>query len=362
MKQQNKKLTLINIYSSSFMYSMTAITVVACLELFMLVYTIMNAPFYGGYLWIYRSFYIALLTAALLYMALCFYIRKKMEERYKWFNIANPIYAVFFYAWALLITYTDFTAVGVVDTTVFMTFSLIVPLTFYLRPRLYAIIAIATDIAMFFLITRGSGGIGQMINTGIFIIFQLVLGVSFLMLKTRLAERIVQEQENANIDVLTGCGNRRAYTREMEAYADVEKRSGLLYLAVDIDGLKEINDSLGHDAGDRLITGAAECIEGCFATKGKVFRIGGDEFAVLTTEDESETPLASFTESMRSWSEKNQIELSASYGYASSAEHPDADIYELARIADRNMLTAKAEHYRQQGRDIRKQPAVPFNN
>lgn len=347
--------TLINIYNSSLPYSLTAVSVVAALELFMLAYTIANAPFYGGFLWTYRTFYILLLTAAIVYIALCLYARKNMEERYKCFNIANPIYAVFFYAWALLITYQDFSATGVLDTAVFMTFSLIVPLAFYVKPRLYAIVAVVTDIIMFYLITRGSGGVGQMINTGFFIIFQLVLGISFLMLKTQNAERIIQEQENANIDVLTGCGNRRAYTNEMEANAGGEIQQGLSYLAIDIDGLKEINDSYGHEAGDKVISGAAECIEGCFGTKGKVYRIGGDEFAVLTTEDAPEDLLTVLKANIQSWSEKNNLELSASCGYASGADHPDADIYELARIADSRMLEAKAEYYLQNGKDRRKQ-------
>ena len=58
--------------------------------------------------------------------------------------------------------------------------------------------------------------------------------------------------------------------------------------------------------------------------------------------------------SMQSWSEKNNLELSASCRCASCADHPDADIYELARIADSRMLEAKAAYYLQNGKDWRK--------
>ena len=354
----NSDKILINIYSSSFIYSMIATSVVACLEIFMLIYTVINSPLYGVYLWVYRSFYCALLLAALLYIAMNFYVKKDLAHRYRWFNIANPIYVLFFFAWALGITYYDQTVTGVLDTTVFMTFSLVIPLGFYLLPRVYALIALLADAVMIYMIERASGGIGQVINTGIFIIFQLVLGVSFLLLKTQLAERIIQEEENANIDAMTGCGNRRAYSKAME---ELESRmpEKLSYLAIDINGLKEVNDTYGHDAGDSLIVGAAQCIEQCFGEKGKVYRIGGDEFIVLTTEDHLEQRFPAYVASMQSWTAKHRLELSTSYGYARYADHPGITVSELAKIADHKMFQAKALYYQNSGRERRKQSIEP---
>ena len=345
---------LINVYGSSFKYSMVAIAVVACLELFMLSYTIVNAAFYMQYLWVYRTFYIVLLAAALLYIALSIYARRDIERRFRVFNCANPVYAVLFFAWAMVITYQDFSAVGVVDTTVFMTFSLVIPLGFYVMPQVYGVIAAVTDAVMLFMVARGPGGIGQMLNTGIFIVFQLVLGISFLLLKTRLAERIVQEQENADIDVLTGCGNRRAYVRKLEALTAEGKKKEFTYLAVDINGLKEVNDNLGHDAGDKLIAGAARCIEDCFGNRGSVFRTGGDEFVVLLEETDLAPLFSAFDKRMESWSEVNGMKLSMSYGSAGYADHPGADISELAKLADAKMFEAKALYYQQSGHERRK--------
>lgn len=346
-----------NIYSSSFSYSMIAISVVACLEIFMLIYTVINSALYGAYLGIYRAFYCALLLAALLCIAINLYVKKDLAHRYKWLTIANPIYAFFFFAWALGITCYDYTVTGVVDTTVFMTFSLVIPLGFYLLPRHYALIALLADAAMIYLIGTASGGIGQVINTGIFIIFQLVLGVSFLLLKTQLAERIIQEEENANVDAMTGCGNRRAYSRAME---DLESRppETLSYLAIDINGLKEVNDRYGHDAGDSLIVGAAQCIEANFGEKGEVYRIGGDEFIVLTPEDHLEKRFPAYEASMQAWSAAHRLELSTSYGYARYADHPGITVSELAKIADRKMFQAKARYYQSSGRERRKQVAA----
>ena len=177
-----------------------------------------------------------------------------------------------------------------------------------------------------------------------------MLGISFLLLKTRLAERIVEEQKNANVDALTGCGNRRAYISALEGGVE----QGLSYLAIDINGLKEVNDKLGHDEGDRLIIGAAQCIEKCFGERGRVFRTGGDEFVVLTTEEHLDTVLAAYEKQMQAWSEANRMELSTSYGCAASAEYPESSLPELAKIADRRMLQAKTQYYRQTGRERRR--------
>ncbi len=351
---KNADKILINVYGSSFVYSMIAITVVACLEVFMLAYTVVNAAFFREYLWKYRSFYIILLSAALLYIIISVVARRQAEKRYRWLNVVNPAYTLLFFAWALGIIYQDLSATGVLDLTVFMTFSLVIPLGFYVLPLVYGVIAAVTDLVMLYLVHLSGGGVGPMINTGIFIIFQLVLGVSFLLMKTRLAERIVMEQENADVDVLTGCGNRRAYEKEMEGYREREKLGKLTCLEVDINGLKEVNDNIGHDAGDTLITGAARCIEDCFGEKGKVFRTGGDEFVVLTEEEDPERLYPAFDKRVQSWSEVSGLSLSVSYGAASSADHPGADASELAKLADARMLEAKTRYYQQTGRERRK--------
>lgn len=87
----------------------------------------------------------------------------------------------------------------------------------------------------------------------------------------------------ANTDSLTGIRNKHAYA-ENEAIINQQIRSGTIEkLAVvigDINGLKYVNDTMGHSAGDRLIKDASDMICGAFS-HGAVFRIGGDEFVVL---------------------------------------------------------------------------------
>lgn len=90
-------------------------------------------------------------------------------------------------------------------------------------------------------------------------------------------------QTMANTDALTGIRNNHAYT-ENEVAINQKIQSGTLEkLALvigDINGLKHVNDTLGHAAGDRLIKEASEMICEAFS-HGAVFRIGGDEFVIL---------------------------------------------------------------------------------
>jgi diguanylate cyclase (GGDEF)-like protein len=90
----------------------------------------------------------------------------------------------------------------------------------------------------------------------------------------------------ADRDPLTGLFNRRAFVRELDAEIERSRRYGRrLALAIgDLDGFKEINDSDGHPAGDRALEHVATLLGGAVRASDAVFRIGGDEFALLLPE------------------------------------------------------------------------------
>ena len=340
---------------------MIAMAVVGLLEIFMLVYTVINPDLYGDSITQYRAFYVALLTVAIAYIALSLFVKRDIECRYKALAIANPLCAVFMFVWALGITYFDAMKYGTVDTMVFMTFSLTVPLIFYLFPTIYAAIAIAADALMLYLTAVVSGSVAAIINLSIFFIFQLVLGICFLWVKMNLAERIAEEQENADIDALTGFANRRLYEEDIQKLEDGDIPPDLICVALDINGLKDVNDSLGHEAGDRLIIGAAQCIEQSFGEKGTLYRIGGDEFVALlhSKRDELDSLIDDFEDRMKTWSRDNDLELSISHGYVCRDEHPDETITEIAKMADMKMYAAKDRYYRESGKDRRRYVTCP---
>ncbi len=99
---------------------------------------------------------------------------------------------------------------------------------------------------------------------------------------THLKESIDQLNQQAVVDALTGLKNKRAW-QEREALLEEEIRLGRAKFAIvvcDINGLKTVNDTLGHEAGDRLIVRAGNYISRTFRYS-TVYRIGGDEFTVV---------------------------------------------------------------------------------
>jgi diguanylate cyclase (GGDEF)-like protein len=84
-------------------------------------------------------------------------------------------------------------------------------------------------------------------------------------------------------DELTGLYNRRGFVKRAEHELAVLRESDRpgLVLFLDLDGLKEVNDAEGHEAGDQLLVDAAGVLQRLFRADDVIARIGGDEFAVF---------------------------------------------------------------------------------
>ena len=351
-----RKHVLKSLYSSSQGISMIALIIAAAFEIMMLGYTVVNPGLYGPYIMKYRLFYASLLIVAVVYIALNEYARRDIEHRYELLRIANPVCAIFFFVWSLAVTYSDSLVTKTIDPAVFMTFSMVVPLSFSLIPAVYAVIVILADSLMLYLIVSVNGAGASIINIIVFFVFQFVLGIGFLQLKLNLAERIVQEEENARIDVMTGLPNRREYEEELKRIGEDPLPDDLHYVVIDINGLKDVNDSYGHETGDKLIAGAAGCIEKCFRDWGRQYRIGGDEFVVLLCAEREKVDelIRDVKKSTEEWSAENGVTLSVSCGAAGTSEHPDSRINELARAADERMYEEKYRYYKSIGMDRRR--------
>ena len=158
-------------------------------------------------------------------------------------------------------------------------------------------------------------------------------------------------------DELTGLLNRRAYEEDLYNNKEIPQENDFVYMALDLNGLKIINDSLGHAAGDELLIGASQCMKECLSPYGKIYRTGGDEFiaTLCCKEEKLNEVLADFEKKMSSWKGKYINSLSISYGFVSKREEPEMSVGELASIADKRMYDAKAAHYRKTGIDRRGQ-------
>lgn len=171
---------------------------------------------------------------------------------------------------------------------------------------------------------------------------------------------------NSYLDELTGLYNRKMYAEDVD---DIEgsmlesvnavdiDRADFVFVSMDVNGLKVINDSKGHAAGDELLIGAAECMKECLEPYGRVYRTGGDEFiALLNTDNVSiETIMRDFEEATARYKGKYVDSVSVSYGYVLRKEHPDMPILEVEKLADKNMYLAKRLHYSSIGVDRRMQ-------
>ncbi|MBV1790291.1 EAL domain-containing protein [Marinobacterium sp. D7] len=106
-----------------------------------------------------------------------------------------------------------------------------------------------------------------------------------------ITERRRQEQQIAHLayhDTLTGLPNRRLFRDTFgKLLGDPEQKREVALLFMDLDLFKTVNDTLGHPLGDQLLVAVAERLQACLRDTDRVARVGGDEFAVLLTDDSS---------------------------------------------------------------------------
>jgi diguanylate cyclase (GGDEF)-like protein len=113
---------------------------------------------------------------------------------------------------------------------------------------------------------------------------RLIEEISLLRAKVaRLQERVEQLDQLAHRDSLIDLPNRRGFMRELERLIARVDRYGInaAMLFVDLDGLKMINDSFGHRAGDEALIQVANLLASGVRHSDVVARIGGDEFGIL---------------------------------------------------------------------------------
>jgi len=154
-------------------------------------------------------------------------------------------------------------------------------------------------------------------------------------------------ESQANTDPLTGLGNLRALQRQLATLLDVRKRyqHPFAVLLMDIDGLKRINDSHGHQAGDRVLMQVGMSLRRSIRSVDTAARIGGDEFCVLLPEQDlkSAAKLAArlATAIEEEVAAPGDPAVTVSIGVAASPEHGD-EAEALIDTADRAMYRAKA--------------------
>ena len=158
------------------------------------------------------------------------------------------------------------------------------------------------------------------------------------------------------LDVLTGIGNRNAYLDKVKPLDGEIKKGAAAFslLILDVNSLKAINDTYGHEEGDRVLVTAGRALRSLFGSDC-VFRIGGDEFAALP-ECTDPAQLRDVIEQLRAavkWANdtapeaKARLEISCGAAvFDPNTDHSFADVF---RRADQLMYQEKAAYYASHG-------------
>lgn len=159
-----------------------------------------------------------------------------------------------------------------------------------------------------------------------------------------------QLEQIAFYDPLTGLPNRRLFRERLSEELDRcrSNRTRLALMFLDLDNFKRVNDTLGHDAGDKLLTTITERLLGCVRHEDVVCRLGGDEFTVLLSGLESEDPAKQIADKILQRLRqpvdigKQTVTVTISIGITVAPDHAMSPT-ELMQKADIAMYRAKAK-------------------
>lgn len=143
-------------------------------------------------------------------------------------------------------------------------------------------------------------------------------------------------------DQLTGMYNRTFFEHKIE-HIDLARNLPITIITCDVDGLKMVNDTMGHATGDKLLQSAAVVIRDSIRSSDIAARIGGDEFAILLTRTDQATGnmvRSRIREAIEKHNRSNNMTLSMSIGM-STAGDTGKDITELYKEADNMMYREK---------------------
>ncbi len=161
-----------------------------------------------------------------------------------------------------------------------------------------------------------------------------------------LSAALTTVEEQARVDPLTGLGNRRAWDEAAAAatrHLRVDPPSHIVVIAADLDGLKAVNDTRGHEAGDALICAMADVLRATLPGAVMIARLGGDEYGAIIIGDRTDPCPAALLTQIRATMQAHPgvlgSPLSASLGAAQCPPAPS--VKDAARLADEKASTDK---------------------
>lgn len=175
--------------------------------------------------------------------------------------------------------------------------------------------------------------------------FRLVALVFFCIMGWWLGKQYDMAKFYAEKDVLTNVYNRRVVeiiTPKLLALAERNKKQLAVFI-IDIDNFKLINDSYGHDFGDKILKGVSDTLVKSTRKSDIVIRWGGDEILIIApfiNIKSSKLIIQRIENELKKFSQQMGVKVSLSIG---TAHYPDdgTSIHEIIKVADRNMYKLK---------------------
>jgi diguanylate cyclase (GGDEF)-like protein len=172
--------------------------------------------------------------------------------------------------------------------------------------------------------------------------------ISIGMILIMLEEQVTNNEWLALHDELTGLPNRRLFAARLTTAVERAERSGasLALVVLDLNDFKQINDSLGHVAGDQVLREFSSVLRKSIRATDTVARLGGDEFIIVVTDMPNANAVERFTDSLRSAIERpimiheKPMAVGASFGFA-MYPNDAKDATKLLRLADQRMYFLK---------------------
>jgi diguanylate cyclase (GGDEF)-like protein/PAS domain S-box-containing protein len=168
-----------------------------------------------------------------------------------------------------------------------------------------------------------------------------------------ISERKKREEEIQYLnyhDVLTGIYNRAFFNEELKRL-DTKRQMPLSVIVGDINGLKLINDALGHKEGDRALVDIADILKRCCRKEDILGRIGGDEFAVLLPKTDGQTAqkiVERINAACRDYMQKSEdavLRTDIALGYATKTA-PEESLDKIIKLAEDIMYRRKLLEYK----------------
>ena len=222
--------------------------------------TFLNPAYFGGTTVLYHQIcYVWLLSIVIIWMAGVRSAMKDYATRYRTVYALNHFMGISLYLWVISLVIVNSLARGTVDTTLFMTVALVVPLCVYFTPIAYVFIALFSNAAMavflYFMVTQGAIEQNELANFTIFSVFQIVMGVIMSYTRYRLNQQLVTaERQRQEIEMLNKSQNSFFSNMSHEIRTPINTIIGLNEMILREDVSEEVvEDAVNIKAAGKLL-------------------------------------------------------------------------------------------------------------